>query len=82
LWVRIISGWFRDAVWGLDQRLTARRPQYRIVIRHSIGAEVTERAFLTAKRRRLSVMSASNPKKNVRAERAKPMMVKYWKCQP
>jgi hypothetical protein len=66
----------------MNRRLTARRPQYKIVIRHSIGAEVTDRAFLTAKRRRLSVMSASNPKMNVRAERARPMMVRYWKCQP
>jgi hypothetical protein len=61
----------------MNRRLTARRPQYKIVIRHSIGAEVTERAFLTAKRRRLNVMSASKPKTNVRAERAKPMMVRY-----
>jgi hypothetical protein len=57
--------------------LTARRPQYRSEIRHSIGAEATERAFFTAKRWRLKVTSASRPKVNVRAERARPMMVRY-----
>ena len=46
-------------------------------MRHSIGAEATERAFLTAKRRRLSVMSARRPKAKVRVERARPMMVRY-----
>ena len=53
-----------------------------MLIRHSIGAEATERAFLTAKRRRLRVMSARRPKVNVRVERARPMIVRYWKCQP
>jgi hypothetical protein len=63
---------------GLEMlRLTARRPQYRMLMRHSIGAEATERAFLTAKRRRLSVMSARRPKAKVKVERARPMMVRY-----
>ena len=62
--------------------LTARKPQYRILIRHSIGAEATESAFFAAKRRRLRVMSARRPKENVRVERARPMMVRYWKCHP
>jgi hypothetical protein len=65
-----------------EGRLTARRPQYRMLIRHSMGADATERAFLTAKRRRLRVMSASSPKVKVKVERARPMMVRYWKCQP
>jgi hypothetical protein len=47
-----------------------------------MGADATERAFLTAKRRRLRVMSASSPKVKVKVERARPMIVRYWKCQP
>jgi len=62
--------------------LTARKPQYRILIKHSIGAEATERAFFAAKRRRLRVRSARRPKEKVRVERARPIMVRYWKCQP
>jgi hypothetical protein len=62
--------------------LTARNPQYRMVIRHSIGADATERAFFAAKRLRLRVKSARRPQAKVRVERARPMIVRYWKCQP
>ena len=53
-----------------------------MLMRHSIGADATERAFLAAKRRRLRVMSARRPNVKVRVERARPMIVRYWKCQP
>jgi hypothetical protein len=53
-----------------------------MVIRHSIGADATERAFFAAKRLRLRVKSARRPQAKVRVERARPMIVRYWKCQP
>jgi hypothetical protein len=53
-----------------------------MVIRHSIGADATERAFFAANRRRLRVRSARRPQAKVRVERARPMIVRYWKCQP
>ena len=47
-----------------------------------MGALATLRAFLAAKRRRLSVVSASRPTVKVRAASERPMMVRYWRCQP
>lgn len=47
------------------------------MIKHSIGAEATERAFFAANSRRLRVKSARKPKVKVRLERARPMIVRY-----
>lgn len=53
-----------------------------ILISTSNGALHTLSAFLILNSRGESVMSAREPKKNVRVARDNPMMVKYWKCQP
>ncbi len=50
--------------------------------RISNGALYTESAFLTTNSRRDAVISASEPKTNVSIASARPMMVRYWKCQP
>lgn len=38
--------------------------------------------FLSLKRRGERVRSESRPNENVRVARVRPMMVRYWKCQP
>lgn len=58
------------------------RPQYKILIRTSIGALVTERMFFSLKRRVDKVISASRPIKKVKVARLRPRMVKCWKCRP
>ena len=60
----------------------ARRPQYRVLIRHSSGAEHIESTFLTRNSRGEVVMSARAPTIKVKVARARPMIVRYWKCQP
>jgi hypothetical protein len=66
----------------LPQCLTARRPQYSRLIRHSIGALATLSAFLTANRLRLRVRSANRPTAVVSVAMDKPMIVRYWRCHP
>ena len=51
-------------------------------MRTSRGVARMEKRFLRRKRRREEVMSAKEPSVNVRVERARPRMVRYWKCQP
>ena len=63
-------------------RSIAHKPQYKVLIRHSSGAEHMDRMFLTRKIRGDSVMSARDPAAKVRVASDRPMMVKYWKCQP
>ena len=48
----------------------------------SSGAEATLSRFLIRKRRGERVMSESEPRAKVTVARERPMMVKYWKCQP
>jgi len=38
--------------------------------------------FLRRKRAREEEMSEREPQVKVRVERARPRMVRYWKCQP
>ncbi|KAJ8609438.1 hypothetical protein MRB53_039109 [Persea americana] len=63
-------------------RPTARRPQYNSVIRHSIGALATLSRFFRRNSRRERVTSARRATMNVMVERARPMLVRYCKCQP
>ena len=56
--------------------------QYNTEINTSSGVEHSESVFLAANKRGESVMSASSPKINVSVARRRPMMVRYWKCQP
>jgi hypothetical protein len=72
------------AVSGLPvgRLLTARKPQYSTLIKHARGALATLRLFLRRKRRRDWVRSASKPDANVAVARDRPMMVRYWRCQP
>ena len=51
-------------------------------MRRASGAEAIERKFLSWKRRGDSVVSERMAKLKVRVERVRPMMVRYWKCQP
>jgi len=41
-----------------------------------------ERMFLVWKRERLEVRSERRPERKVRREVSRPIMVRYWKCQP
>lgn len=61
---------------------TPLRPQYKILIRTSIGALVTDRIFLTLKSRVDMVISARSPITKVKVARLKPRIVKCWKCRP
>ncbi len=47
-----------------------------------IGAAVMERRFLRRKSCAERVTSESVPRRKVRKERERPMIVRYWKCQP
>lgn len=69
--------------WYLNQTdRTPLSPQYKTLIKTSIGALVTERMFFDLNRRVDSVRSASSPVTNVKVARQRPRMVKCWKCQP
>lgn len=52
------------------------------MIRSSRGAEVELRRFLARKREGERVMSEREAARKVRVARVRPMMVRYWKCQP
>lgn len=66
-----------EGIWRTD-----RIPQYMILISTSSGALHTLSAFLILNKRGESVMSAREPKRNVRVARDSPIIVRYWKCQP
>lgn len=51
-------------------------------MRTSIGALAMEKEFLMVKSVRDSVRSASSPNTKVLVVKDRPMMVRYWKCQP
>lgn len=53
-----------------------------MLIKHSMGALATDKAFLTAKSRRLRVRSARRPTAKVAVASERPMMVRYWRCHP
>ena len=46
------------------------------------GVVHMERVFLSRKRAGEEDMSARRPVEKVRRARVRPMMVRYWKCQP
>lgn len=48
----------------------------------SSGVVHVDSAFLTRNSVCEEVMSARDPKANVAVARVRPMMVRYWKCQP
>lgn len=60
----------------------SRSDQYRVEIRTSSGAEVMLRKFLVRKRVGDMEMSAREAVRKVRVARVRPIMVRYWKCQP
>lgn len=62
--------------YALVSKHTPLRPQYKILIRTSMGALVTERIFLTLNSRVDMVMSASSPITKVKVARLKPRIVK------
>lgn len=51
-------------------------------MRTSRGVVQIERVFLRRKRVGDKVVFARRPVVKVRRARARPMMVRYWKCQP
>ena len=51
-------------------------------MRRARGAEAIEKRFLNWNRRGERVVSETMAKVKVRVERVRPMMVRYWKCQP
>ena len=53
-----------------------------MLIRISKGAAQTEKMFLVRKRSFEELMSAREPQAKVRVAKERPMMVRYWKCQP
>ena len=69
-------------LWEVVGGRTARRLQYSTLIKHSIGALATLRAFLILKRVGFIAMSASSPTTNVAAASDRPMIVRYCMCQP
>jgi len=60
----------------------ARRDQYRMLISTSRGVEVRVRMFFMRKRFGERVRSASRAVVKVVVARARPMIVRNWKCQP
>jgi len=59
-----------------------RRVQYRTLIKTSSGVVHMESKFLTWNKLGEDVKSARRPETKVRLARVRPMMVRYWKCQP
>ena len=58
------------------------RLQYRMATRTSKGVEHIVRVFLTWKRTGDDVRSAKAPAMKEAVAIVRPMMVRYWKCQP
>lgn len=61
---------------------TALIPQYNILTSTSSGAVDIESIFFSQNRFAECVISATAPRKKVVLASEKPMMVRYWKCQP
>jgi len=59
-----------------------RRDQYKREIRSSRGAAMLARMFLVRKRRGERVRSEARAVVKERVERVRPIMVRYWRCQP
>lgn len=53
-----------------------------MLIKISNGALHADNAFLIRNRRGDLIMSANDPNANVAVASVRPMMVRYWKCQP
>lgn len=53
-----------------------------MLIRTCKGVVHIERMFLRRKRAGDVVRSARRPRVKVRTARERPIMVRYWKCQP
>ena len=73
------------SVWGAREReecLTDRILQYRMATSTSRGVVHAESAFLARNNVWEDVMSAREPQAKVAVARLRPMMVRYWKCQP
>jgi hypothetical protein len=51
-------------------------------MRHSRGAEQTERTFLMRKSNGRSKISERKAERKVREAVRRPIIVRYWKCQP
>jgi len=60
----------------------ARRVQYNRDMRRDNGAATVPRTFLAAKRVGERIRSERRPKVKERAEMARPIIVRYWRCQP
>jgi hypothetical protein len=60
----------------------ARSVQYRVLIRRARGVDVEERWFLSWKRGGEKVRSERRARRKVRRQRERPIIVRYWKCQP
>lgn len=67
---------------GLWVIRTARILQYKKLMRTSRGALHTDNVFLAMNSRRDRVISANEPKRKVMVAKARPIMVRYWKCHP
>lgn len=64
------------------EKLTDLIPQYKMLIRTSMGVTHTDKVFLSRNNRFDCVRSASEPSVNVAVAMDSPMMVRYWKCHP
>lgn len=64
------------------RQLTTRNPQYSKLINTSNGALHKLSAFFAPNTRRLPVISATEPHRNVSAASASPTIVRYCRCQP
>lgn len=64
------------------EELTDLIPQYKMLIRTSMGVTHTDKVFLSRNNRFDCVRSASEPSTNVAVAMDSPMMVRYWKCHP
>lgn len=64
------------------EKLTDLIPQYKMLIRTSMGVTHTDKVFLSRNNRFDCVRSASEPSTNVAVAMDSPMMVRYWKCHP
>ena len=51
-------------------------------MRRASGAEAIEKRFLSWNRRGERVVSERMARVKVRVDKVRPMMVRYWKCQP
>jgi hypothetical protein len=59
-----------------------RRVQYKSEIKSSNGVEIVLRVFLKMKRVGERVRSEARPERKDRVVMVRPIMVRYWRCQP